>query len=85
MIEFAPFLLIILGWRAERPGDIDLQRPEILFETREACEEAGAKMAARMTQAALDKSGAEYQHRCLAAPRMKEYDEAFERIKTRSP
>ncbi|MEM9500907.1 MAG: hypothetical protein AAF941_03570 [Pseudomonadota bacterium] len=74
MIEFVPVMLFILGWHPDRPGEIDLQRPGVLFASMEDCERDGAKMAARMTLTAADKSGANYKHQCLAFPARDEID-----------
>ncbi|MGB3472699.1 MAG: hypothetical protein WBA51_17930 [Erythrobacter sp.] len=78
MIEIVPVMLFILGWHPDRQGEIDLQRPEVVFTSMEECEAAGAKMAARMTQAAADKSGAKYEHRCMTLPARQEFEAAYE-------
>lgn len=78
MIEVIPIMLFILGWHPDRPGEIDFQRPEIVFTSMEECEVEGAKMAARMTEAASDKSGARYQHRCAAVPPNDEFEKAYD-------
>lgn len=78
MIEVIPVMLFILGWHPDRPGEIDLQRPEIVFLSTEQCEAAGAQMAARMTEAARDKSGARYEHRCMDIPSLAEFEAAFD-------
>jgi len=85
VIEWVPVMLFILGWHPDRPGELDLQRPEILFETAGACEEVGARMAEDMTKAARDKSGARYEHRCLPIPGRDEFDEAFKRLEKEQP
>ena len=79
MDELIPFMLIILGWLPEQPQDIDVQRIEVVYLTQQDCERDGAAIAARMRLAAVDKSGAQYSHRCLKAPAPEELDEAFER------
>lgn len=81
-MEFiAPFMLFILGWHPERPGELDLQRPEIVFLSVEECEAAGEEMAARMTEAASGQSGARYEHRCMTFPAIEEVEKAFEPVK----
>ncbi len=77
---FVPVMLFILGVHPDKPGEPDIQRPEILFASAAECEEAGAKMAKRMTQAAQDKSGARYEHRCMSAPSPAEYEAAFAQL-----
>ena len=79
MIEIVPMMLFILGWHPDRPGEIDFQRPEIVFTSADECEEAGAKMAQRMTEAASDKSGARYEHRCVAFPSREEFEAALKK------
>lgn len=84
MIEVIPIMLFILGWHPDRPGEIDLQRPEIIFTSVEECETAGQKMAAQMTAAAADKSGARYEARCMAIPASSEFEEAYKPMSERA-
>ena len=74
MVEIIPFIVIMLGWLPDSPGEFSVERPEIVFESQEACEVAGAKMAARMTQMAETQSGAQYEHRCFAVPSKEEFE-----------
>ncbi|GMN01298.1 hypothetical protein [Erythrobacter sp. MTPC3] len=78
MVEFIPVMLFILGWHPDRPGELDLQRPEILFASVEECMAEGSKMAAAMTAAASDKSGAQYQARCMPVPSSQEFENAWQ-------
>jgi len=80
MIEIVPVMLFILGSHPDRPGKLDLQRPEVVFTSMDDCEEAGAKIAERMVQAASDKSGANYEHRCMAVPSAEEFEAAFKQL-----
>ncbi|MBV7260067.1 hypothetical protein [Erythrobacter crassostreae] len=77
MIEIVPVMLFILGWHPDKPGDIDLQRVEVIFASPAECEAAGSKMASRMTQAAAEQSGATYEHRCMEIPAVEEFEAAF--------
>lgn len=77
MIEVIPVMLFILGWHPDRSGEIDFERPETLFLSVAQCEETGGQIAARMTAAAADNSGAQYMHRCLPVPSYSEYDAVF--------
>jgi hypothetical protein len=83
MIEVVPFMLFILGWHPDRPGEIDLERPEIVYLSKEECEAQGARIAAAMTKSASDKSGANYTHRCVEMPSREEFDKAFKALKER--
>lgn len=78
MIKFIPVMLFILGWHPDRPGEIDFQRPEVLFVSVEECLTEGTKMAASMTAAASDKSGARYEARCMPVPSADEYENAWQ-------
>lgn len=80
---FVPFMLFVFGLHPDGGGEIDFSRPEIMFESAAACEEAGAAMAARMTQADENGGGIRYQFRCLPVPSPAEYDAAFEPVKQR--
>nr|WP_298928286.1 hypothetical protein [uncultured Erythrobacter sp.] len=77
MIEVIPVMLFMLGWHPSEPGQIDLQRIEVIFTSMEECETAGAKLAEKMTKAAADKSGASYEHRCINIPPAEEFETAF--------
>ncbi|MEM7664307.1 MAG: hypothetical protein AAF250_00490 [Pseudomonadota bacterium] len=79
MVEFIPFMLFILGWHPDRPGEIDLQRTEILFASEKECAETGSAMAERMTEVAASQSGARYQFQCMAIPAREEFDTLYER------
>ena len=83
MVELIPVMLFILGWHPDKPGEIDLQRPEILYASVEECERWGAKMGARMTLAASDKSGATYEHRCMPIPSQTEFEDLFDNLEKR--
>ena len=77
MIEILPYMLIILGFHPDHPGEIGVERPQILFVSKQECEQAGARMTDRMNEAAADKSGARYEFRCLEAPADTEYEDAY--------
>lgn len=78
MIELIPVMLFILGWHPDRPGEIELQRPELLFASVEECEATGADLAARMMSDlsgdASGKSGMRYEARCMPLPSEDEFD-----------
>ncbi len=80
MIELVPVMLFILGWHPDRPGEIDLQRPETLFVSTAECEDAGAKLAGRMSEVARAKDGAIYEHRCVEIPPVSEFETLFEQL-----
>ena len=77
MIELIPVMLFILGWHPDKPGEIDLRRPEIVFTSVEECEAAGTKMIGRMNQVAQGKSGTRYEFRCMTIPSREEFEAAF--------
>ena len=83
MIELFPIMVLILGWHPDRPGEIDLQRPEILFETAAECESAAGKMVHQMNERAASQSGARYEFRCLPAPRAGEFEDLFRSLPER--
>ncbi len=75
---FVPVMLFFVGWHPNQPGETDIQRLEFLFASAAECEEAGAKMAKEMTQAANGKSGVRYEHRCMSAPALTEYESVWQ-------
>ena len=81
MVEFIPIMLFILGWHPDKPGEVSFERPEVLFVSPAACEEAGAAMAKRMTEAASEKSGATYEHRCMPIPSNDEFEAVFKQLR----
>lgn len=78
MIEIIPVMLFILGWHPDRPGEIDLQRPEVVFTSVEDCEQVGTKMAATMNAAAQGQSGARYEFRCMTIPSLEDFEAALQ-------
>ena len=75
MVEFLPFLLIVIGWDAVSPGET-MALSHSLHPTLEACE-AGSVAFLK------DRAGAGESYRtfCIPTPTAEEYDRAFERVK----
>lgn len=78
MIEIVPIMLFLLGWHPDHAGAPELQRVPVVYGSLEACEEAGAKMAADMTQAASESTGMRYSHHCQTLPPDQEFRELFD-------
>ena len=74
MVEFIPFLLLILAAPAGEGERITVERVEGLFANVAECEAEGAQIIARRA------GGAAAQYRCLPAPHPREYDAAWRRV-----
>ena len=80
MIEFIPFMLIILGFDPDQPSDIALERVFGLYATIEACEEAGVRLTGERANEADGDEARVVQYRCLEAPAPREMMQAFEEL-----
>lgn len=79
MVEFLPFLLILIGWDAASPGET-MVLSHRLHPTQELCEAEAAKVREEWRESAALAS-ANYRAFCVPAPTAEEYDRAFGRVK----
>lgn len=83
MIEFVPYMLIILWWHPEHPGTFDLERKQQLFATEEACRVVGENYEAGVDMYSLEHDGAKVKYYCLPVPSGDEVERAFEELTQR--
>jgi hypothetical protein len=83
MIEFIPYMLIILWWHPDEPGAFELERWDGLFATEAECRAAGADREAGVEMYSLEHYGAKVKHFCLPAPSGDEVEQAFEAVSER--
>ncbi len=78
MVEFLPFLLILLGWQADAPGDA-VELATVLTFDEAQCRAKGEAMVAEQ-QAATRPAGGDrrYRYFCTPAPTGEEYQRVFE-------
>jgi hypothetical protein len=77
MIEFVPYMLIILWWHPDHPGTFDLERKHQLFPTEEACRVVGENYEAGVEMYSLEHGGAKVKYYCLSAPSGDEIEKTF--------
>ncbi|HWK42698.1 MAG TPA: hypothetical protein VNR60_12310 [Croceibacterium sp.] len=79
MVEFLPFLLIVIGWDVPSP-DESMALRHSLHSTQEECEAEGAAFLEDRRDF-MARTTARYRYFCIPAPTPEEYDSAFERLK----
>lgn len=77
MIEFAPFMLFILGLDTDNPNGVEFERVAVVYATLAQCEEAGQVISKRRSKEAEDTTKASYQYRCIPLPKGEEIERAF--------
>lgn len=80
MIEFLPYLLILVGWDGAAPAE-SMAIAHSLHPTEEACVDKGREVVANKP-AITDPAGKEhYRYFCIPAPTASEYEAVFELVK----
>ena len=81
MVEFLPYLLILVGWQTADPqGTMDIQQSFVASE--DICEAKGKAFMDRQSEEASHKYRLDaYRYFCVQAPRAEEYQELFEQLK----
>lgn len=88
MVEFLPFLLILLGWNPASPGEtMVLER--VLQADGDECVAEGEAWLRGEARAGGDSSGrlaglpdgADYRYFCIPMPSVEDYDRAFEKLR----
>jgi hypothetical protein len=77
MIEIIPLMLFLIKWHPDQPGEFDLQRQPVVFQTVGECELKGIELAAE--QNVISDDGSRYQFACAEIPKSEEIREAFDR------
>jgi hypothetical protein len=77
MIEFIPWMLILVLWRPDEPGVFDIQRESHLFVSEEACRSAGENRVAGVDMDHREHSGAKVSYTCMTVPDSAEYAVLF--------
>ncbi|RKF19299.1 hypothetical protein D6851_12630 [Altericroceibacterium spongiae] len=81
MVEFLPFLLILVGWETADPqGSMEMR--STLVESEEACEAKGMAFMDRQEKEAAYSQGLEgFRYFCVRAPDSEDFDALFEQLK----
>lgn len=80
MIEFIPYMLIILWWHPDEPGAFELERWDGLFASEQECRAAGIDREAGVEMYSLEHHGAKAKHFCLPMPSDDEVGRAFDAL-----
>lgn len=75
MIEIIPFMLFLIEWHPDRPGEFDLQRQPMVFRALDECEIRGNELALERNITSVD--GKQYQFACAEIPKSEEIRDAF--------
>lgn len=77
MIEFAPFMLILLWWHPDEPGQFRIERFDRLYAAEADCRSAGKAEEARVDSQERKHLGGKLTSFCLPMPSNSEVQEAF--------
>ncbi|AKM06659.1 hypothetical protein [Pelagerythrobacter marensis] len=77
MDEIIPYMLIVLMWHPDHSGEFVIDRRPVLYETEDACEEAGNDYVDSRAEYAFEFGGARFAFECLPVPARSEYTELF--------
>lgn len=80
MIELVPWMLILVWWHPDHPGDIDIQREHHLFTSDAECRMRGENRVAGVEMYHLEHGGAKVTYACVPVPDSAEYDALFANI-----
>jgi len=80
MIEFLPYLLILVGWDVSAPAE-SMVIASSLHPTEEVCVEKGEAFVAKRGTFESPYGTAKYRYFCIPAPTPDEYHGAFEQMK----
>jgi hypothetical protein len=81
MNEFIPFILILIGWHPDHPGEFEFKRVEIVFPSLEECELHGNEAIEQRKIYKTEFGGTNYVFRCIPSASGAETDEAWSDLK----
>ncbi|MCL6252107.1 hypothetical protein M3P36_13760 [Altererythrobacter sp. KTW20L] len=80
MVEFLPYILILIGWNPAHPEDSMALQHSLHFDEA-ACIERGRTLTEQRNSASSEAFPARYTYFCIQAPTGQEYDDLFEQRK----
>lgn len=82
---FVPYMLLLVWWHPDHPGQSEVERSQGLFATASECAEMGKDRVERVAMYHLEHNGMKVAYQCLQVPHPDEHDAAWQQhIKQRS-
>ena len=77
MEEFVPYLLIIIGWHPDHPGEFSFHRAPIAYADTDACEADGREYVAQRDIYRTEFGGMQFAYKCIRSASGDEYQQAL--------
>jgi hypothetical protein len=82
MEEFVPYILVLVAWYPNQPGQMEIERAELVYSSVEACEADGRQIAAHRELYVDERGGTKVTFQCIRSASGNETDIAWqERLK----
>ena len=82
MEEFVPYILVLVAWYPNQPGQMEIERAELVYPSVEACEADGREIAAHRELYVDERGGTKVTFQCIRSASANETDIAWqERLK----
>ena len=82
MEEFVPYILVLVAWYPNQPGQMEIERAELAYPSVEACEADGRQIAAHRELYVDERGGTKVTFQCIRSASGNETDIAWqERLK----
>ena len=78
MEEFIPYLLVVIGWHPDHPGEFTFDRAPLAFATLEACEADGSEYVAQRDIYRTEFGGMRFAYKRIRSVSGDEYKQALE-------
>jgi hypothetical protein len=78
--ELIPYILLLITWNPQQPGQFDVERRNVVFATPEACNAAGDDMVIRFDMYNEDKKRKSFTYRCIRSASGSEADALHEEL-----
>lgn len=77
MEEFIPYLLVVIGWHLDHPGEFTFHRAPLAFATLAACEADGSEYVAKRDTYRTEFGGMLFAYKCISSVSANEYQQAL--------
>ncbi len=81
MNEFIPYILILIGWHPDHPGEFEFKRGPVVHSSLEECELHGNEAVEQRKIYKFEFGGMNYVYRCIASASRSETDQAWDDLK----
>ena len=78
MEEFVPYILVLVAWYPNQPGQFEIERAELAYPSVEACEADGREIAAHRELYVDERGGTKVTFQCIRSASGNETDIAWQ-------